>query len=81
MPQAQYDIVYLGLQALFLLAVPVVVAVSLAGTIAAVLQSATSIQDPALGYTARLLALLLVLYLVLPSTVDIIISLARTAFG
>ena len=80
MPQAQYDLVYAALRTLFLSALPVVVAVSLAGTLAAALQSATAIHDPALGYAARLLALLVVLYLVLPSSIDALVSLAQLAF-
>ena len=58
-----------------------VVAVSLAGTLAAALQTATAIHDPAIGYAARLFAALLVFYFVLPSSIDALVSLAQLAFG
>ena len=67
MAQAEYEIVYQGMRVLFLLGLPVVAAVSLAGTLAAALQAATTIQDPAIGYAARLGALVAVLYFLLPS--------------
>ncbi|NLF25382.1 MAG: hypothetical protein GX589_06955 [Deltaproteobacteria bacterium] len=80
MLQVQYDLVYAALRTLFLSALPVIVAVSLAGTLIAALQSATAINDPAVGYAARLLALLVALYLAVPPSVDAIVSLAQLAF-
>jgi type III secretory pathway component EscS len=45
-----------GLRALFLIVVPVTIAVMLAGALAGVLQTSTAVVDTAIGYAARLLA-------------------------
>ena len=76
----EYDVVLLGLRTLFVLGVPVVLALAVAGTIIGALQSATAIQEPALGYAVRLLALVCLLYVLLPTAIPTLIALAELAF-
>jgi type III secretory pathway component EscS len=75
-----YDLLIEALRCLFLYAVPAVAAVAVAGSLVAVLQSATSIKEPALNYGARLLALVLVLYLMLAAASQNLLSLTELAF-
>lgn len=76
----EYTILVEGLRTLFLLAVPILVVVSLAGTIISIFQSATNMPEPALGYAARILALVAVLYFMLPSFSRSLIELAQLAW-
>jgi len=55
-----------ALRILFLLAVPVVIVTALAGTIISALQSATTIDEPALSYAIRLLAVIILFYFMFP---------------
>ena len=59
---------------------PVLGAVVLAGALVAALQTATSIHDPAISYGARLVSLVLVLYMVFPSAARAMLELAELAF-
>lgn len=74
------DVLVHGVRALFYIGVPVVVVVSLVGTIVGALQAATTIQEPALGYAARLVALVALLYLLFPAFARTCIDLAEFAF-
>lgn len=75
-----YDLVLQAMRALFLLCLPIVVCVSIAGTIMSLFQSATSIQELASGYGTRLLALIVALYFFLPSFARTLVALAEQAF-
>ena len=75
-----YDAIVEGLRILFLLAVPVVVALSLTGTVVSALQAVTSINEPALGYGLKLLALVVVLYVMLPSVTQSLVSFSQLVF-
>jgi len=77
---AEYDVIVQGLRVLFLVGFPVVIVLSIAGTVISALQAATTIRDPALGYAVRLIALVLVLYMILPSSLQALSSLAEMAF-
>lgn len=74
------DVLVHGVRALLYIGVPVVVIVSLVGTIVSALQAATTIQEPALGYAARLVALVGLLYLLFPAFARTCIDLAELAF-
>jgi type III secretory pathway component EscS len=52
---------------LFLLAVPVIAAVAVAGIFVSAIQSATTVKDPASAYAVRLIALMIGLYLLYPA--------------
>ena len=73
------DAIILALRALFLMGLPVVVGVALVGTVAAIFQASTATYDSALSYAARLLALVLVLYLFTPGSLQLITSLFEMA--
>lgn len=80
MDTSLYDAMYFCMRSLFLIAVPLVISVSIAGILAAALQGATSIKDNASLYAVKLVALLITLYILLPSFTDSIVTLARLAF-
>lgn len=61
-----YDILLQSMRVLFLVGIPIVVALSVASIIAGALQAATSIHDAVLGYAARLVVLLAVGYAIFP---------------
>lgn len=69
-----------GIRTLFILGVPVVLVVSLAGTLSSVIQTVTSIQDPSISYAVRLIALVSLIYFFAPMIQQHIIILAEMAF-
>jgi len=75
------DVLLQGWRTLFLVGVPVLVAVTLAGVIVGAVQASMAIEDPAPGYAVRLLALLVVLYLMGAGFVQGVLALARLAFA
>ena len=77
----QYDIVLEAMRVLFLIGLPLVVGVTLAGAFGGALQGATSIRDSVISYSLRLLALVAVLYFFLPSTGRALMALARMSLG
>lgn len=80
MTEALEIVLHDGLKALFLISVPLVAGVALAGTLTAAVQGATSLHDSATAYAVRLLALVVVLYLYLPAFLTQIAALAQYAF-
>lgn len=72
-----YQVMLEALRTLFLMGVPVVIALSIAGTILGALQSATSVHEPALAYGAKLLTLVVLLYFFLPHVAESLLSLMR----
>lgn len=75
-----YTVLLEGFRALFLIVVPITVTVAIAGSLAGILQTATSITDVAIGYAFRLLVFALVVYLFLPAFSSSLIRLAELAF-
>lgn len=69
-----------GLKVLFLLGLPILIAVSLGGILVAALQGATAIHDSASAYAVRILALVAVLYLMFPLYSRSLVSLATMVF-
>lgn len=78
---AEYDLIFDALYYLFIVGFPIVLAASLAGTLAAALQTVTAIQEPALGYAVRLTAVVVVLYFFMPQIISGLLELAKAAFG
>ena len=78
---AEYDIIVEAVRVLLLVGVPLVILLGVAGTLVGALQAATTIQDSALSYAAKLLMLVLVIYLLLPMAVKLVTALAETAFS
>ncbi len=69
-----------ALRVLFLLGIPIVAALSLVSTLVAALQSATSIQEPVLGFGARLIVLVVLLYLMYPTFVSELSALCEAVY-
>lgn len=81
MPHGEiYSVLLEGLRALFLIVVPLTVAITVAGALAGAAQASTSIVDVAIGYAARLLATAVILYLFFPVFSRSVIALAQQAF-
>lgn len=56
-----------GLRVLFLLGVPLIVASVFGGVLASVMQSFIALHEPAVGYAARLGAVIIALYFLSPT--------------
>lgn len=76
---ALYDLLLQGLRVLFILGIPSVAAMALAGLFISALQAATSINDPASRYGIRLLSFILVLYLMAGTISEQLSTLAASA--
>lgn len=72
-----YDALDLALRILFLALIPLLATTAAAGLLIGILQTATSIQEPALGYSVRLIAFVASVYLVLPGLIEMLIELMQ----
>lgn len=75
-----YDVLTAALRTFYLIAAPTVLVIFVAGSIASILQSAMSIQDATMSYAVRLIAFVVLLYLILPTIVHSMTDLAEFAF-
>lgn len=78
-PEIQ-TLLFEALRTLYMILLPLVVAISLSGALISFLQSASTVQEQALSYAVRLLAFVLMLYLLLPMFSESLTLLARRAF-
>ncbi len=74
------DVIVLGLRTLLIAVVPVTIAVALAGTIMAAIQSATALHDSAASFAIRLLAAAVALYVIFPIFTQSLMSLTEVVF-
>jgi type III secretory pathway component EscS len=74
-----YDILILGLRSLYILSAPLILVVFVAGSLASILQSALSVQEETMNYAAKLIAFVLLMYLVVPSAAQQLLVLAERA--
>jgi|GEM_PF-4035425 len=74
------DVIFEALKALLLISVPVVAALAIVGTLLAALQSATAIQEPALSFGLKLLALAVVLYFLFPLAAQSLLTLCGMVY-
>ena len=81
MDAQQYDLLVEALRVLFVVCLPVIVALALAGTLVSALQGVTGLNDSASAYALRLIVLVMVLYFFFSSMSESIVNLARMAFG
>ena len=81
MDAGHHEIVVEAMRAIFLLGLPVVLALALVGTVSAALQTATALQDSALSYAVRVLTVIVVLYLMAPLAAQQLTKLAVMALG
>ena len=79
-PADVYAVLVEGLRALFLIVLPLTVAVGIAGGLAGAVQTSTAISDVAIGYALRLLAAAVVLYMFFPLMTRSVVELAERAF-
>ena len=71
--------VFEALRILFLALIPIVIASAIGGIFSGVLQTVTSIHDPAVGFAGRWAALFVALYLVGPRLIEPITALCAMA--
>jgi len=74
-----YDLILQAIKVLFLTCLPILAVLSVAGILSSILQVVTGIHDPALSYAVRVLALIALLYFLIPSLWQSIVSLAEMA--
>ena len=74
-----FEVMRLALQAVLVVGAPVVLVLSLAGTLVSVLQAATLIHEPAVGYGVRVAALAVLIYFLYPAAAETLLRLAETA--
>jgi|GEM_PF-1740296 len=75
-----HDVLGEALRALFIIGLPVVVISAVAGTVTAAFQSVTTAHEASVGYAAKLIAVLVVLYLFAGDIVTAMTRLAQMAF-
>lgn len=76
-----YEVISQGLRVLFILGLPVVAVVSVVATIVAVFQAATTLHELTLAYAAKLVALVVVLYMLFPLYSRSLLRLAELAWS
>lgn len=76
-----YDLLFQAIRLLFLLALPMVAVVVLSAVVIGAVQSATSINDAAISYGVKLLALGVLLYVTLPNFTNSLLAFARYVFS
>ena len=74
------DVLWHGARTLFLVVTPFVAGISLAALLTAVLQAATSVQEPATLYAIKVVTLVVLLYFFLPVASRSLVTLAEIAF-
>lgn len=75
------DVALEAVRVLFLLSLPLLVAVTLGGVLVGALQSATSVREPALGYAVRAIVTVLILYLLAAQIGPLMLNLAHLALS
>lgn len=79
MDQNLYTVLMEAVRLLFIAIIPVLIAISLAGLLVGTMQAATTIYDVALGYTVRVVAVILVIYIFFPSISQSMVALTELA--
>lgn len=74
------EILLQALKALYLIGVPIVVVVFLASSLTSLLQSAMAVSESSVNYAVRLVAFVLLIYLLAPTLSQTLLSLAELAF-
>jgi type III secretory pathway component EscS len=74
-----HDLFIEGIRALFLISVPITLGVAIAGSLAGLVQTVTTLQDSGTAYAVRLIGLILVLYSGIAVMSDTIVALAERA--
>lgn len=75
-----YDVYLEGLRTFYIIAAPTILVIFVASSLASILQSALSVQEPTMNYAVRLIAFVILLYLIAPTVIQSMISLAEFAF-
>lgn len=78
-PEIQELLLY-ALRIVFLLALPVVIVLSIAGTLVAAFQAATTLRESTVSYAIKLFALLALLYFTYPAFSRSLLSLAEMSW-
>ncbi|MEZ4754327.1 MAG: flagellar biosynthetic protein FliQ [Bdellovibrionota bacterium] len=75
----EQELLFAGIRALFIIAIPIILVAALVGILAAAFQTSTALRDPIISYSLKLSAIAVLLYLMLPSFVRTMISLTESA--
>ena len=70
-----YDAFLMALRTLYLVAAPALLVIFVAGSLASILQAAISVQEATMNYAVRLIAFVLLAYLILPAAIQSITDL------
>lgn len=79
MNAAIYDTILQALRAFYVVGLPVVVVLTVAGALAALLQTALGVQEQTVSYAVRLVAFVVLLYAFLPVAAQTVMSVAELA--
>lgn len=69
-----------GFRVLFLINVPILIGAIVAGLIVSCVMAATNVQEKSVGFAARLLAIVIIAYIMLETIKELIIDLAVLCF-
>ena len=72
-----YDVYLEGLRTFYLIAAPTVLVIFVAGSLASILQSALSVREATMSYAVKLIAFVILLYLILPTVVQSMMNLSE----
>lgn len=81
MSDIEIELVYFSLRVVLLLLVPLVIALSLSGILASALQSVIGISEPALNFTFKMLALLVLGYAFSSYIIGVMLQLVDMVYG
>lgn len=81
LPNPIYDLTIEAMRVLFILSVPILVAVMVAGAVGGAIQGVTNIPEPAISYSLKLLALVVSVYLFYSDGVDAVLKLVQMGFS
>ncbi len=78
--QVASDIGRVALQVTLLVSLPMLVAGLLVGLVISILQAATQVQEQTLSFIPKILAMLAVLYLFMPTLIRILVEYSKDVF-
>ena len=76
-----FELIYEAIRLLFLLGVPILLAIATVGLFVSSLQAATTIQDQSSSYAVKLIVLIALLYFGLPIAVQALSEFSQICFS
>lgn len=75
-----YNLISYSIRVVFLVALPITLILAFAGTVSAVLQSATGVKENAINYLTKLVALIAIIYFFFPTISQYLYQVVEIAY-